>query len=152
MYRRRNSLRLKDFDYKKEGAYFVTIGCREKKSFFENKLLKQILVRNIENIEKRFSITVNAYVVMPDHLHLIVTLPEDNSFSLSKIVQVFKSLVAYDFRLKGNKNRIWQRGFYEHVIRNEKDFLEKMNYVLNNPLALEIKKRRADIKSAPTRR
>jgi len=151
MYRRRNSLRLKEFDYKKEGPYFVTISCREKKSFFENKPLKQILVTNMEKLKNRFSITVNAYVVMPDHLHLIVTFPENNSFSLSRIIQVFKSLVTYDFRMKGNKNKIWQRGFYEHVIRNQKDFLEKMNYILNNPLALEIKKR-ADIKSAPTRR
>ncbi|EQB63569.1 MAG: hypothetical protein RBG1_1C00001G1148 [candidate division Zixibacteria bacterium RBG-1] len=151
MYRRRNSLRLKEFDYKKEGPYFVTISCREKESFFENKPLKQILVTNIEKLENRFSITVNAYVVMPNHVHLIVTLPENDSFSLSKIIQVFKSLVTYDARLRGNKKRIWQRGFYEHVIRNEKDFLEKMKYILNNPLALEIKKR-ADIKSALTRR
>ena len=150
MYKRRNTLRLKDFDYKKEGAYFVTISCSEKNSFFEDNQIKQIVLKNIENLKNYFSITVNAYVVMPDHFHLIVTLQENNSYSLSRIIQALKSLITYDFRLRGHNKRIWQRGFYEHIIRNEKDFLEKMNYILNNPLALEIKKR-AEMNSAPTR-
>ncbi len=141
--RRRNSLRLKDFDYSSQGYYFVTISCKEKKKCFENERAKTIIKRQIDDIENRFDILIDCFVVMSDHLHMIVVLNKTKSYSLSKIIQAFKSLVARKFKENlGVKDKFWQRGFYDHIIRNEKDYLEKKRYILNNPLKEELLGRR----------
>jgi REP element-mobilizing transposase RayT len=133
--KRRNSLRLKDFDYSSEGYYFITISCKEKKICFENKKTKAIIKKQINNVENRFDILIDCFVIMSDHIHMIVVFDKAKRNSLSKVIQAFKSLVAKEFRESlGVKDKIWQRSFYDHIIRNEKDYLEKKRYILNNPL------------------
>jgi putative transposase len=133
--KRRNSLRLKGFDYSSEGAYFVTIATKDGKRYFVQENLRGIVEKQIRSLEDRFTLKVDTFVVMPDHVHLIISFYEKIGVSLSRIVQALKSLVAKDARDSlGIKDKIWQRGFYDHIIRNEKDYLEKMQYVINNPL------------------
>lgn len=76
---------------------------------------------------------------MPDHIHLIIILNRTKRISLSAIIQSFKSLITKDFRDKLNTpEKFWQRSFYDHVIRNEKAYLEKKMYILNNPFKREL--------------
>jgi REP element-mobilizing transposase RayT len=141
--RRRNSLRLKDFDYSSEGYYFVTISFKERKKCFENKKAQTIIKRQIYDIEKRFDILIDCFVIMSDHIHMIIVLNEAKRVNLSKVIQAFKSLVTKEFKEKlGFRNKFWQRGFYDRIIRNEKDYLEKKQYILNNPLKEELLGRR----------
>lgn len=133
--KRKNSLRLKGFDYSSEGSYFITIATKDGKRYFAEEKLRQIVEKQIKALENRFYLKIDAFVVMPDHVHLIISFYEDTGVSLSRVVQALKSLVAKDarenLRLEDN---IWQRGFYDHIIRNGKDYLEKMRYVINNLL------------------
>jgi len=128
-------LRLKGFDYSSEGSYFITIATKDGKRYFAEEKLRQIVEKQIKALENRFYLKIDAFVVMPDHVHLIISFYEDTGVSLSRVVQALKSLVAKDarenLRLEDN---IWQRGFYDHIIRNGKDYLEKMRYVINNLL------------------
>ncbi|KPL04622.1 MAG: hypothetical protein AMJ90_00190 [candidate division Zixibacteria bacterium SM23_73_2] len=137
--RRKNSLRLKDFDYTKEGYYFVTINCKRKSKYFETEKAKKIITRQIVDLENRYKFLVDCFAIIPDHIHLIIILNRTKRISLSAIIQYFKSLITKDFRNKLNApEKFWQRSFYDHVIRNEKDYLEKKRYILNNPFKREL--------------
>jgi putative transposase len=137
--RRRDSLRLKDFDYSSEGCYFVTIACKQKKTWLEGDVAKRIVQKQLTSLEHRFGIVVDCSVIMPDHIHLMIILPKSGEVNLSQVIQALKSLVAKEFRENsGIPQSIWQRGFYDHVIRNEKDYLEKKRYILQNPLKKQL--------------
>ena len=140
--KRTNSLRLKGFDYSSENSYFVTINCKEDKTYFAENEVRVIIKNNIAKLNENVSLTVEGYVIMKNHLHLIVTIKTENRINLSRIIQSFKSLIAKEVREKvGIYDKIWQRGFYDHIIRNEKDYIEKMKYIINNPLKFELGRR-----------
>lgn len=74
-----------------------------------------------------------AYVIMNDHVHVLVQ-PNENK-SLEKIIHSWKSYSARrlqaDFR---RLNRVWQREYFDRIVRNDEEFTEKSGYILNNPL------------------
>ena len=140
--KRRSSLRLEGFDYSSEGCYFVTINCRENKKYFAKNRIGDIIKNNIEKLNGAFSLTIGECAIMENHLHLMITIKNGNNTNLSRVIQSFKSLIAKEVREKlGIYDKIWQRGFYDHIIRNEKDYREKMKYIMNNPLNIELGRR-----------
>ena len=72
-------------------------------------------------------ITVHAFVVMPNHLHMLIELG-DSAKSLSSIVNYFKGHVT-----RRTNRGIWQKSFYDHVVRDEKDYLRILKYIEDNP-------------------
>ena len=140
--KRKNSLRLKGFDYSSEGSYFVTINCRENKKYFVKNNIKDIIKNNIEKLNIFLPLFMDKYTIMENHIHLIITIKNGDKLNLSKAIQSFKSLITKEVREKiGIYDKIWQRGFYDHIIRNEKDYMEKMKYIENNPLKCELGRR-----------
>ena len=140
--KRKNSLRLKGFDYSSEGSYFVTINCKESKRYFAKNNIREIVKSNIEKLNKHLSVLVDGYTIMENHLHLMITIKKRSKINLSNVIQSFKSLVTKELREKASiYNKIWQRGFYDHLIGNEKDYIEKMKYVMNNPSKSELGRR-----------
>ena len=120
------NVRLKDYDYKENGYYFVTIIS----SYRQNLLLgKEILIKDQLNdlISKVSGLSVDYFVVMPNHIHLILIL-ESSSLPLGEIVRRFKARVA-----KETGEKIWQPNYYEHVIRNETALNKIREYIINNP-------------------
>ena len=77
-------------------------------------------------------VSLDQFVVMPDHLHMIIILDECD-LRLGEIVRRFKAKVS-----KQVTEKIWQPNYYEHVIRDEKALNKIRNYILNNPLVAEI--------------
>ena len=150
----RKKLRLRDFDYSLNGAYFVTICAYKKQCLFgaiENGTVNLNtngdIVQNIwkELLNHYVSIETDIFTIMPNHVHGIIVIHEDNWRSgskpdptkkhpLSEIVRAFKT---YSSR-KINESRhtpgstIWQIGYYEHVIRDEKEYHEIGAYILGN--------------------
>lgn len=137
----RKRMRLRDFDYSSEGAYFLTL-CLQKKLFlFENHRAKEMVEKWIVEIENKYeNVTVDCYVVMEDHVHLILFITEGNQISLSEIMKWFKTMTTNEY-IRGVRDRVyepfekklWQRSFYDHIIRNDEDLNEKREYVMNNP-------------------
>ena len=74
-----------------------------------------------------------AWVLMPDHIHLLIELGEIEPLSL--VVQRIKSLIAVAINTDRNKRQpVWQRGYYDHAIRTDEDVLMAAQYLVNNPI------------------
>ena len=133
----RKSIRLPNYDYSSEGAYFVTI-CTAQKA----KLLCSYTMPSMEGDAPVFHLTpigravddmirlipgIDKYVIMPNHIHMII-LNGVGDTSLARKIQFFKSNLT---RKLGRS--IWQRNYYEYVIRSEQDYLVRWKYIDDNP-------------------
>jgi putative transposase len=127
---------LKDFNYCGYYRYFVTVCTDRKKSFFvrNDHLIEKIIKVLDETGEKQF-FTVWAYYFMPDHLHILVEGINVQS-DLKKFMKNFKQRTGYWYKHEKSNtgNKLWQPGYYEHVLRKEEDTTEVLRYILNNPV------------------
>ncbi len=160
-YPKRKQIRLQQYDYSNSGAYFVTICTHNRECFFgeiNNKKIKysefgKIAYSEIENTQIKYEnngIQFENYIVMPNHIHMIITInsltyeTKTNEFSkpiknsLATIIGNYKSAVTRKINrliktdIDSNFHNIWQRGYYEHIIRNEKSYQEISEYIDNN--------------------
>jgi len=116
-----------------EAIYFVTSKTRGNRRFFSDKRNSRILLNCIDNFRKKGRYPLLAFVIMPDHLHIMLK-PNGNE-NISKIMHSIKRGSSRLInQMWSRKGPIWQRSFYERIIRDEKEFWEKVNYVYNNPL------------------
>ena len=119
-------IRLKDNDYC-NGWYFITIVTNFRKKFLdENKPLIEAELLSMNSIP---GVTIDYYVIMPDHVHLIIGL-ENSSFPLGEILRRFKAKTS-----KLTSEKLWQPNYYEHGIRNEEALNKIREYIINNPAA-----------------
>ena len=129
---KRKDIRLKSYDYKSNGYYFITICAYKGKSYIRKH--KEIIEKILLSLPERFSgLKIDWYILMPTHLHMIFVFNETKK-DLSEIIRTFKALVTRNTRMK-----FWQRNYYEHVIRNEDALLKIREYIQNNPLVEKIK-------------
>jgi len=158
---RRRSIRLRDYDYSEAGAYFVTICAQDRRLLFGTvdeaavrlTACGEIVQAAWESLPARYPhISLDLFVVMPNHVHGIIVLvhPDDlaveatglkatpsRRHAVPEIVRAFKTFSAR----KVNEQRgtpgepVWQRNYYEHVVRDEKDLRRIQEYILNNPAA-----------------
>ena len=159
----RKVTRLPDYDYNSAGAYFVTI-CTKNRRCILSKIVgagvldspKVILTKYGNVAEKQIqamdalyeNLNVDKYVIMPNHIHLLVRIlcvadergssgtptPTYNAH-ISRFVSTFK---RYCNKQCGEK--LWQRGFYDHVIRNDDDYDSIWQYIDENPIKWELDK------------
>ena len=147
---KRKTIRVEDYDYASPGSYFITIctlnrdnllwrGCRGDLRSPANLPLSDIgkIVDNeLQKLSSVYSaVKVDKYCIMPDHVHLIISISADEcgrpqvAPTISRIVQQFKGAVS-----KQAGRAIWQKSFYDHGIRNRRDYDEIWEYINNNPL------------------
>lgn len=138
-FKRKNSLRLGNYDYSNQGPYFVTICSYRKWRLFDKENTKNTVMKILHHIAQRSKVTLHASAIAFDHLHLLLTLPENKRVILGNWIGDIKETVYHFLRRSGGdgtpplRGRVWQRGFYDHVIRNGADFLEKARYIENHP-------------------
>jgi REP element-mobilizing transposase RayT len=160
--RRRRDLRLPDYDYAQSGAYFVTICTKDRTIFFGSVIDEWMhlaepglmVERWCREIPAKFpTVELDAFVIMPNHVHAILLIgtsaltdgaEERGGHAgppLPEVVQWFKTMTTNAY-IRGVKERgwtrfdgsLWQRSYYEHVVRNEAELTSVREYVLNNPL------------------
>ncbi|MBE6530712.1 MAG: hypothetical protein E7679_01280 [Ruminococcaceae bacterium] len=151
----RKSTRLKNFDYGTSGAYFITI-CTENRRRILSRIVGVDVLGDPNNVEllpygivadryiNKFNefygnITIDQYVVMPNHIHIMLLLRDNGSprtstptrqtSAISHFVSTFKRFCNKEYG-----ENIWQRGFYDHVIRNKQDYEEHIKYIHENPI------------------
>jgi putative transposase len=156
----RRSIRLHEYDYTKCGAYYITIVTDQRAEKFgeiiDSKFVPNeygvIAERELWRLPKRFSfLTLDEYAVMPNHIHAILTFSEIDKHesngmenkdrnllikgSLGAVVRSYKASVAFSYhKLSGDRlNPVWQRNYYEHIIRNEEERNRICQYILDNP-------------------
>jgi REP-associated tyrosine transposase len=161
----RRCLRLSDYDYSTPGAYFVT-ACTYKRVCILSKVrgphvvlstAGQIVEDAWHGLTKHYpGLALDDFVVMPNHVHGIVFL-DDGAPTLSEIMRGFKTFAARRINvLQDTLGRpVWQRGFHEHVVRNEEALGNIRAYIRNNPAKWHLDREnpdavRAGLKPAPT--
>lgn len=144
MEERRKNIRLEGYDYTAQGAYFVTICSRNRENLFGELVGGDVPIAPKMNlslvggiIEKTMAQmpAIKKYVIMPNHIHFIAVLDRDGSMGTSTPTQGLPSLVRFLKRQVSVAcgESVWQRNYYEHVIRNEQDYLDIWNYIDSNP-------------------
>ena len=155
-HRNRRSTRLRGYDYGWPGAYFITIVTRERASLFEAEETRAIVQDAWASLPERFpGVALDAFVVMPNHIHGIVVVNEAphivgvihespipssrverRTMLLGKVMGYFKMNVAKRLNaLRGTPGvPVWQKNYYEHVVRGEDDLARIRKYVQNYPL------------------
>ena len=129
---KRKETRLKNYDYKSDGYYFVTI-CTHKSEPNIRKYKSEV-ERILLSLPERFSgLKIDFYVLMSTHLHVIFIF-NGMKKGLPEVIRIFKALVT-----KNTGVKFWQRNYYEHVIRNEAALFKIREYIENNPLAERIR-------------
>lgn len=124
----RKNIRLKNYDYRTDGYYFITAVCRQRDNLFENR--KRIVEEELLDLERKTQgLKLDYFVVMPNHVHTILIL-ENCPLHLGEIVRRFKAKVSH----KIGKN-VWQANYYEHIIRSETALQKIREYIVNNPAA-----------------
>ncbi len=150
----RKRTRLQHFNYNTPGFYFITICTKDKENLLCNIVgtgvldgpntvmfeYGKIAKRHIEQISNFYSnITIEKYVIMPNHIHFLIQIhnpsssgpsgtPVPTNSYIAQLVSTFKRFCNKDI----GKN-IWQYRSYDHIIRNEKDYLKIWKYIDTNP-------------------
>ena len=145
--RKRN--RLTEYDYSTPNAYFITVCTQKRKNLFwedvgaaigrpENVLLTEIGMmakQAVLDIPKHYpTVTVNNAVIMPNHIHLLLRIKADTDGrpmtapTISMIINQTKGIIS-----KKAGFSVWQKGFYDHIIRGNQDYMDIWNYIEGNP-------------------
>lgn len=153
---KRKVIRIKDFDYSTPGAYFITVCTANREQIFwesvgadiirqGNVLLStagKIAEQGILQIAPHYeNVVLDKYCIMPDHVHLILRIESDvggRIISAPTVSTAIGSMKRWVSRQIGRP--IWQKSFYEHGIRNQRDYDEIWEYIENNPLKYALKK------------
>jgi REP element-mobilizing transposase RayT len=112
--------------------YFVTCCTYRRRPYLANDRVHETFVKFSKYAHNDFGIAVGHYVVLPDHLHLFVALPDD--FKLGDWIGTLKRVLGRSLEDCGAGDPIWQRGFFDHLLRSSESYTEKWNYVHENPV------------------
>ncbi|MBI1886395.1 MAG: transposase [Chloroflexi bacterium] len=113
-------------------CYFATTATKERRAFFADPRLSQMIMDNLRFYRDHMGFRLHGYVVMPDHVHLLIT---PGSCSISDIMRNFKSFTGKQIREALRiSGPIWQSRFYDRVIRDEAQFVAALNYIHLNPV------------------
>ena len=134
----RKSPRLCGYDYAEQNYYFITICTHNKECIFGNpgilNHLGQVVQKHIEKIPVVYAnVLIDKFVIMPNHIHVIIALDGEKTPSVSRIVGQFKMAVTKEIKQNYGIHTIWQRSFHDHVIRNQKDYERIWLYIHGNP-------------------
>jgi REP element-mobilizing transposase RayT len=138
----RKATRLSCHDYATPGAYFVTVCAARRGPVFgrlhgETVVLDavgSIVAAQLAGVADRLpGVSLDAWIVMPDHLHAIVLLEQGRS-RLGSVVGAVKSGSTRESRAHRAPGRLWQRGYYDHVVRDEADLERVREYITTNPV------------------
>ncbi|HMG14646.1 MAG TPA: transposase [Saprospiraceae bacterium] len=164
----RKSIRLKGYDYSSSGLYFITFIVNQRECSF-GEIVNDIMILNesglivtkyLNEIEKKYvQIELNKYVIMPNHIHLIIEIHTEvtniseanmllesetieiserdkrRKMLLSKFVGWLKMNTAKEINIlnQNSGGNFWQRDYYEHIIRDIESYKRIANYISNNP-------------------
>ncbi|MBW7884612.1 MAG: hypothetical protein H3C34_18635 [Caldilineaceae bacterium] len=156
--RQRRTLRLQGYDYAQPGAYYLTICTHERACLFGEIRMGEMHLNGAGHVATQCWLAIpehfphvelDAFVVMPNHVHGIIMITgnvgaknfsplpraplRSPSKTIGSIVRGYKIGVTKWFRQNTNVYTVWQRNYYEHIIRNEASLQRIRDYILTNP-------------------
>jgi len=131
--------------YLENYSYYITVVTQNRQPILIDNI--ELLRDSFRRSKKRYDYVINAIVILPDHIHMIIT--PKNPKDYSKIIALIKRSFTYGLDMKTkeeskfnlsassyrrNLSGVWQKRFYEHTIRDEKDYSKILDYISINPI------------------
>ncbi len=117
-------------------SHFVTFSCYRRLRLLDAPAMRDLVVAALEQTRRRFSFRVYGFVIMPEHVHLLVSEPERallaNAIQSLKIAVAKRSAAAREFN--GKHSPLWYKRYYDRNVRSYSDFVEKLRYIHRNPV------------------
>jgi putative transposase len=110
-------------------TFFTTAVTANRRRLFQTERNAELLIRILQDNRQKDRFQLHAYVIMPDHIHLLLT-PAEN-ISIEKAMQYIKG--GFSFQLKSPFD-VWERSFKEHRIKDGQDYLHHLYYIEQNPV------------------
>ncbi len=142
-FKQRKQIHLKGFNYSShEDVFFLTICTAHKQPYFSDPNISKTILDELEHRRASKEIKLFCYCIMPDHLHMLISLEENyarkkGAFGeriLQNWVSAFKRYTARTAGQRFEIKQLWQSNFYDHVLRREESLVEICSYILNNPV------------------
>ena len=140
VYRKNN--RLSSENYSGIQVYFITITTANRRSIFIARNIVDDYLAILQRESDACGFDVLAYCFMPDHLHLLVAGKHENS-ELISFIRKYKQLTGFAFKQKTG-SPLWQKSYYDHVLRKNEDISDSVKYILANPVRKNIAERPRD--------
>jgi putative transposase len=121
---------LKRFQETRE-PHFLTFSCYRRRPKFDNDTARSEFVSALERVRQNYELCVYAYVVMPEHVHLLINEPQHNT--LAQAIKSLKQGVARRIALRA-KDSFWEARYYDFNVWSERKFVEKIRYIHRNPV------------------
>jgi len=159
----RKALRLEHYDYNSPGAYFITFCTHNRRNLLSHIVgaihespevqltdFGKIVDTVIQTMPPHIHAAIDRYVIMPNHVHLILLITEEDMLRaihesplqgrsiLSKAVGYIKMNASKEIRRHCGGITLWQRGYYDHVIRGREDYEMIAKYIQENPIRWEL--------------
>jgi putative transposase len=128
------------FSYVGKHRYFLTFVTYQRIEAFAAAVVVALVWEQILRAAREKHFEIIAYCFMPDHVHLVVEGVADDS-DLKAFVKLAKQYAAYNYARPRRGAKLWQKGSNDHIIRDDVDLLERVRYVVNNPVAAKLVKR-----------
>ena len=111
-------------------SHFITFCCYHRRSLFTTEVSREVFESALERVRRNYRLNVYGYVVMPEHVHLLLSEPEKDT--LADALKSLKQGVSR--RLIGDAGHFWQKRYYDFNIRSHRQFMEKLLYIHRNPV------------------
>ena len=118
----------------KDPIFFITTCTENRRKILDNHASANIIENELVMAKERHGWYVGRYVIMPDHIHFFCS-PDEEAKDLRRFMQAWKEWTSKRLaRECGIFEHIWQKEFFDHMLRSEDSYQEKWQYVLNNPV------------------
>lgn len=147
--RRKNSIRKPDWDYRTPGFYFITICTHQRQHLFDDASIRQVvetLILALPTFDSCDHITLDRWVVMPNHIHLSIFLADTVEYqtipfssknlmprSVGTLVATLKGKITRQVRQDHPDLQVWQRGYWDRIVRDEEELNRIREYIRLNP-------------------
>jgi putative transposase len=118
--------------YQKTGNFhFITFSCYRRQLFLQTDTAKNTIQTILEQTRKQQGLCIAAYVIMPEHIHLLTDEPSTGT--ASSFLQIFKQLTSRELK-SINQKQFWQRRYYDFNVHSREKLTEKIRYIHRNPV------------------
>jgi putative transposase len=112
--------------------HYITFTCFHRQPKLMRAAAKEVFEQTLERVRRWYGLWISAYVVMPEHVHLLVSEPERGTLSVA--IQMLKQIVARKLNSGRNAEPLWQRRYYDFNVWSRRKFREKRCYIHRNPV------------------
>ena len=124
-------------------TYFVTTKTWQNRALFKAEKVAEVVANRLLSYRNRGNYLLHEFVMMPDHLHLLLT--PGSTTTLERAIMLIKGGSSHEIhRLRGHKMEIWQAGFYDVTVRDESDYHARRQYIRMNPVKAGLVERPED--------